>query len=43
MEVRSTSEDFLSSYANSYVGNGALDTPQFGDRKADALAAEKEG
>lgn len=39
-EVRSTSEDFLSSYANYYVGNGALYTPQFGDRKADALAAD---
>ena len=38
--VRSTSEDFLSSYANYYVGNGALYTPQFGDRKADALAAD---
>lgn len=39
-EVRSTSEDFLTSYANYYVGNGALYTPQFGDRKADALAAD---
>lgn len=39
-EVRSTSEDFLSSYANYYVGNGALYTPQFGDRKADALAKD---
>jgi len=39
-EGRSTSEDFLSSYANYYVGNGALYTPQFGDRKADALAKD---
>lgn len=39
-DVRSTSKDFLSSYANYYVGNGALYTPQFGDRKADALAAD---
>lgn len=39
-EVRSTSEDFLSSYANYYVGNSALYTPQFGDRKADALAMD---
>ena len=42
-DVRSTSEDFLSSYANYYVGNGALYTPQFGDRKADALAADTLG
>lgn len=39
-EIRSKSEDFLSSYANYYVGNGALYTPQFGDRKADALAKD---
>ncbi|WP_439622484.1 agmatine deiminase family protein [Shinella sp.] len=39
-DVRSTSEDFLTSYANYYVGNGALYTPRFGDRKADALAAD---
>lgn len=39
-DVRSTSDDFLSSYANYYVGNGALYTPQFGDRKADALALD---
>lgn len=39
-EVRSTSEDFLSSYANYYVGNGAVYTPQFGDRKADAHALD---
>ncbi|WP_256114720.1 agmatine deiminase family protein [Shinella lacus] len=39
-DVRSTSEDFLTSYANYYVGNGALYTPRFGDRKADARAAD---
>lgn len=39
-DVRSRSDDFLTSYANYYVGNGALYTPQFGDRKADALAKE---
>jgi agmatine deiminase len=39
-DVRSTSEDFLTSYANYYVGNDALYTPRFGDRKADALAAD---
>ncbi|UVK52543.1 agmatine deiminase family protein [Mesorhizobium sp. AR02] len=42
-DVRSTSDDFLTSYANYYVGNGALYTPQFGDRKADALAKETLG
>ncbi|TPM37922.1 agmatine deiminase family protein [Mesorhizobium sp. B2-3-4] len=42
-EVRSTSDDFLTSYANYYVGNGALYTPQFGDSKADALARETLG
>lgn len=39
-DVRSTSEDFLTSYANYYVGNGALYTPRFGDHKADARAAD---
>jgi agmatine deiminase len=39
-EVRSTHEDLFTSYANYYVGNGALYTPQFGDRKADALAVD---
>ena len=38
--VRSTREDFERGYANFYVGNGALYTPQFGDAKADAHAAE---
>lgn len=42
-DVRSKSDDFLTSYANYYVGNGALYTPQFGDRKADALAKETLG
>ncbi|PLP56529.1 agmatine deiminase [Mesorhizobium loti] len=41
--ARSRSDDFLTSYANYYVGNGALYTPQFGDRKADALAKETLG
>ena len=40
---RSKSEDFLTSYANYYVGNSALYTPQFGDAKADALARETLG
>jgi agmatine deiminase len=42
-EVRSTSDDFLTSYANYYIGNGALYTPQFGDKKADAQAIETLG
>jgi agmatine deiminase len=42
-DVRSTSDDFLTSYANYYIGNGALYTPQFGDRTADALASETLG
>ena len=41
--ARSKSDDFLTSYANYYVGNGALYTPQFGDKKADALAKETLG
>lgn len=41
--VRSTSDDFLTSYANYYIGNDALYTPQFGDRKADALAVDTLG
>lgn len=39
-KVRSSHEDLFTSYANYYVGNGALYTPQFGDRKADALAVD---
>lgn len=40
VDVRSKDEDFLTSYANYYVGNGAVYTPQFGDRPADKRAAE---
>jgi len=39
-DVRSTRPDFFSGYANYYVGNGAVYTPQFGDRSADAHAQE---
>jgi len=39
-EWRSTHPDFFTSYANFYVGNGALYSPQFGDRRADTLAEE---
>ena len=42
-DVRSAGDDFLTSYANYYIGNGALYTPQFGDKKADALARETLG
>jgi agmatine deiminase len=38
VDVRSTRDDFFSGYANYYVGNGAVYTPQFGDAKADAHA-----
>lgn len=39
-DVRSTSEDFVSSYANYYVCNGAVISTQFGDRNADTKAGE---
>ena len=39
-EVRSTRQDFFSGYANYYVGNGAVYTPQFGDPARDRHAAE---
>lgn len=42
-DVRSDSDDFLTSYANYYIGDGALYTPQFGDAKADAFASETLG
>jgi len=40
VDVRSTRDDFFSGYANYYVGNGAVYTPQFGDAAADAHAQE---
>ena len=40
VEVRSKRPDFFSGYANFYIGNGAVYTPQFGDAKADRHAAE---
>lgn len=36
--IRSTNRDFLASYANYYVCNGAVIMGQFGDAKADAAA-----
>ncbi len=38
VDVRSTRDDFFSGYANYYVGNGAVYTPQFGDAKTDSHA-----
>ncbi|NJO34522.1 MAG: agmatine deiminase family protein, partial [Rhodospirillales bacterium] len=38
LETRSQRADFFSAYANYYVGNGALYTPEFGDVRADRLA-----
>ena len=43
VDARSTQADFFTGYANFYVGNGAVYTPQFGDAKADAHAAETLG
>ncbi|MEM8961080.1 MAG: agmatine deiminase family protein [Acidobacteriota bacterium] len=37
------SERMFTGYANYYVGNGAVYTPQFGDAKADAFAVAKLG
>ena len=40
VDTRSTHRELLTSYANYYVGNGAVYTPHFGDSAADARAAE---
>jgi len=37
---RSVHDQFFSGYANYYVGNGAVYSPQFGDKAGDALAEE---
>lgn len=37
---RSTNPDMFTGYANYYVGNGAVYTPEFGDRAADGNALE---
>ena len=37
-KIRATSEDFVDSYANYYVCNGAVISAQFGDKTADANA-----
>lgn len=40
IDIRATGDDFVSSYVNYYVCNGAVIAPQFGDRRADAEARE---
>jgi agmatine deiminase len=40
---RSTHPDFFASYANFYIGNGAVYTPQFGDKSADSRASQTLG
>jgi agmatine deiminase len=40
IDIRSTAADFVSSYVNYYVANGAVIAAQFGDRQADGAAQE---
>ncbi|MEM7426517.1 MAG: agmatine deiminase family protein [Pseudomonadota bacterium] len=40
VDVRSSRPDFFTGYANFYIGNGAVYTPQFGDKSADRRAQE---
>ncbi len=40
VEPRSSHPDLFTGYTNYYVGNGAIYTPEFGDRAADARAQE---
>lgn len=40
VDVRVEADDFLASYVNYYVCNGAVIAAQFGDEEADAIAAE---
>lgn len=40
VDVRSSHPDFFSSYANYYVGNNAVYTPEFGDKPADNRAMD---
>ncbi|MND92889.1 putative agmatine deiminase [compost metagenome] len=40
IDIRAAGDDFVSSYVNYYVCNGAVIAPQFGDRRADAEARE---
>nr|WP_294846182.1 agmatine deiminase family protein [uncultured Sphingomonas sp.] len=41
LDIRATSDDFVSSYVNYYVCNGAVIAAQFGDAAVDALALEQ--
>lgn len=43
LDIRGGGDDFLSTYMNFYVCNGAVIAPEFGDTEADALAKEKLG
>jgi agmatine deiminase len=40
LDIRSGADDFVASYVNYYVCNGAVIAAQFGDKAADALARE---
>lgn len=40
IDVRSTHRDLFTGYANFYIGNDAIYTPEFGDKNADAHAFE---
>lgn len=40
IDIRATSDEFVASYVNYYVCNGAVITAQFGDARADAKARE---
>ncbi len=40
VDIRGRGDDFVSSYVNYYVCNGAVIAPQFGDRRADGEARE---
>jgi agmatine deiminase len=40
VDIRGRGDDFVSSYVNYYVCNGAVIAPQFGDRRADAEARD---
>lgn len=40
-KIRNRSNDFVASYVNYYVCNGAVIAPEFGDEAADAYAREK--
>lgn len=40
VDVRSSWANFFSGYSNFYIGNGAVYTPEFGDKNADRRAVE---